>query len=64
METKSPPAPSRRAYSPQEVARALGVNEATVRREFREGNLRGKRIGRLIRISDMALAEYLEGARG
>lgn len=48
-----------RAYSPQEVADALGIHEATVRAEIRRGRLHAIRIGRLLRVPVSALADYL-----
>ena len=48
-----------RAFSPREVGDALGIHEATVRVEIRRGRLRAIRVGRLLRIPDSALADYL-----
>jgi len=48
-----------RAFSPRQVAEALDVHEATIRAEVRRGKLRAVRVGRLLRISDTALAAYL-----
>lgn len=44
-----------------DVARILGVHEQTVKAEIRRGRLRCVHVGRVIRITDKHLAEYLEG---
>ena len=57
-------APAPRAYSTREVGAALGINEATVRAEIARGRMRSVRVGRLIRVPDQALADYLQREPG
>ncbi len=48
-------------YSPKQMATMLHVNEITVRRWLRSGNLQGYRLGeRLWRVSKEQLEEFLE----
>lgn len=49
-------------YTVGEVAELLDVAEITVRREIKRGNLPHIRIGRAIRITATALAEYTQAA--
>lgn len=42
-----------------EVARRLDCGEGTVRKLIRDGSLRAFRVGRLLRVSEDALAEFL-----
>ena len=44
-----------------EAAKAARVSPWTIRREIREGRLRARRIGRLVRILDADLAEWMKG---
>ena len=46
-------------YSPQEVAELLGVSVRTILRQIKAGELPASRIGRLLRISDLALRVFL-----
>lgn len=48
-------------YSPDEVAKALGVHVRTVRRFIRDGKLKATRVGKQYRVPAAALAE-LTGA--
>ena len=45
-----------------EAAKRARCSEWTIRREIREGHLRARRIGRLVRILDSDLAEWMRGA--
>ena len=45
-----------------EAAKEARVSEWTIRREIREGNLRARRIGRLVRILDTDLAGWMRGS--
>lgn len=54
--------PDKLVYSVPEVAELLGVGNVTIYREIQAGRLRGTKIGRLIRISAEALAEYVNPA--
>lgn len=45
---------------PQAAARA-GVSEWTLRREIREGRLKVRRIGRIVRVLDEELARWVRG---
>jgi excisionase family DNA binding protein len=49
-----------RYLSPREVAERLGVNEATVRSWFKQRLLRFVRVGRLYRVSESDLEEFIE----
>jgi excisionase family DNA binding protein len=46
--------------SPDEVAKTLGVTEADVVATLEKGDLKGKKIGSVWRISKPALDEYLK----
>lgn len=46
-------------YSPQEVARLLGVSVRTVLRRIKAGELAASRIGRLLRVSHPSLRAFL-----
>jgi excisionase family DNA binding protein len=48
-------------YLVSEAAEAARVSEWTIRREIREGRLRARRIGRLCRVVDADLAEWMRG---
>jgi excisionase family DNA binding protein len=56
----SPPAAGVQMLSPDEVARSLGVSEADVLATLEKGDLKGKKIGSVWRISKPALDEYLK----
>lgn len=45
-----------------EAAKAARCSPWTIRREVAEGRLRARRIGRLVRILDEDLAEWMRGA--
>lgn len=47
-------------YTPEDVAKALKINDATVRRYLREGALRGYKLGDVWRISQDDLNEFLD----
>lgn len=46
-------------YTPEQVADHLQIDEQTVRRFLRDGEIVGHRIGRQWRISESALADYM-----
>lgn len=46
-------------WSTSQVAAALGVSEPSVRRAIQRGDLRAVRVGKLFRISDSALRDFL-----
>ncbi|MGO8870562.1 MAG: helix-turn-helix domain-containing protein [Acidimicrobiales bacterium] len=48
-------------YLVSEAAEAARVSPWTIRREIREGRLRARSIGRLVRILDEDLAEWMRG---
>ncbi|WP_338819583.1 helix-turn-helix domain-containing protein [Neomoorella thermoacetica] len=48
-------------YSPHEVAKMYNVKEETVRKWLYRGNIRGIKMGRLWRIPESALREFIEG---
>lgn len=50
----------RLAYSREEAARKVGVSLDTIRRAINKGDLKAKRIGRRISITDDALRDWLE----
>jgi len=54
-----PPVPDRAAVSPSELAAALGVSLATVKRWLRMGKVKSARIGRRVFISRVALEQAL-----
>jgi excisionase family DNA binding protein len=37
-------------YTPEEIAAALRVSEETIRRQLREGQIKGQKVGRMWRI--------------
>lgn len=47
-------------YSIKEAAKRLAVSETTVRKYLKLGRLRAHRLGRIWRISESAIAEFLE----
>ena len=42
-----------------EVAEATGLSEWTIRKEIREGRLRSRRIGRVLRVLDSDLTAWM-----
>jgi excisionase family DNA binding protein len=56
----SPPGANPQLLSPDEVARTLGVSEADVLATLEKGDLKGKKIGSVWRVSKPALDEYLK----
>lgn len=46
--------------TPAEVAKRLKVNEQSVRKWLREGELRGSLLGRVWRVSPSALTEFMQ----
>ena len=44
-----------------EVAEITGLSEWTIRKEIREQKLRARRIGRVLRVLDADLAEWMTG---
>jgi excisionase family DNA binding protein len=55
-----PPAANAQLLSPDEVARTLGVSEADVLATLEKGDLKGKKIGSVWRVSKPALDDYLK----
>jgi excisionase family DNA binding protein len=47
-------------FTPEEAAARLKINEQTVRRFLREGKIRGYYIGRVWRIPESSLQEWLD----
>lgn len=50
-----------RVYTPEEVAEILQITEYTVLKWLRQGKLKGFRAGRLWRISEDHLNEFMNG---
>lgn len=50
-----------RYYTPEEVAASLAVPADSVRKWCRKGTLRAVKAGRLVRISEEAVREFLAG---
>lgn len=52
-------------FTAEEVAEALGVAARTIYKLVREGDMRCVRVGRLVRIPESAVAEFVDagGAR-
>ena len=48
------------AYDPVTAAQLLGVSRATVDRLIKDGQLRAKRAGRRVLITEAAIREFLE----
>ncbi len=48
-----------RMYTCEEVAQKLSMSESFIRREISKGALKAVRLGRLVRVPEAALAEYL-----
>jgi len=61
--TNPSPEPGERFLSVAEVAVRLDVSPKTVRRMIDRGDLRAHRIGRLVRVGERSLADYLGKAR-
>jgi excisionase family DNA binding protein len=53
------PEPGERFLSVAEVAKRLGVSEKTVRRKIASDDLPAHRVGKLLRVSERFLTEYL-----
>jgi len=49
-------------YSTEDVAEILGFKEKTVREWLRTGKLKGKKVGRVWRIKESDLEEFLDDA--
>lgn len=47
-------------YTIKEASETLKIAESTIRRYLREGRLKGRKIGRVWRLSETAIAEFLE----
>lgn len=47
-----------KAYSREDAARLYGISLDTVRRAINKGDLKAKRVGRVIRVSEEALAKW------
>lgn len=50
-----------KVYTPEDAAKALMVNPETVKRLLRAGKLGGFKIGRLWRIKESDLEEFMKG---
>ena len=55
----APAEPGERFLSVAEVAKRLGVSEKTVRRKIASDDLPAHRVGKLLRVSERFLTEYL-----
>ena len=51
---------SETVYTPNEVAKRLKVDRDTIYKLLQDGGLKGKKVGRLWRVSDSNLNEYLK----
>jgi acetyl-CoA synthetase len=51
---------SETVYTPNEVAKRLKVDRDTIYKLLQDGELKGKKVGRLWRVSDSNLNEYLK----
>ena len=49
-------------YSTEDVAEILGFKEKTVREWLRTGKLKGKKVGRLWRVKECDLEEFINNA--
>ena len=47
-------------YTVKEIAKAMGVEEQTVRRYIKKGFLQSKKIGRSIFVTESQLKEFIE----
>ena len=52
-----------RLMTPEEVAERLAITPKTVRRFLREGRLKAMKVGRLWRVRESDLLEYMKGER-
>ena len=50
-------------YTPEEVADILKMKVTTIRKYLTQGDLKGMKIGRIWRISEEELKEFIEGKR-
>jgi len=57
-------ADKKRLYSPEEAAQELGVSMLTVRKWLRAGTLTGFKMGRLWRVEEKDLEEFIKKQRG
>jgi len=57
-------ADKKRLYSPEEAAQELRVSLLTVRKWLRAGTLNGFKMGRLWRIEEKDLEEFIKKQRG
>lgn len=49
--------------SPEEVAKRLAISPKTVREYLREGRIKAMKVGRLWRVRESDLQQYLKGDR-
>jgi len=52
-----------RLLSPEEVAKRLAISPKTVREYLREGRIKAMKVGRLWRVRESDLQQYLKGDR-
>ncbi|HAG11755.1 MAG TPA: DNA-binding protein [Desulfotomaculum sp.] len=52
-------APIEKLYSPEEAALVLGVNIRTITKWLREGKLTGSKLGKVWRIEEQALKDFI-----
>jgi excisionase family DNA binding protein len=50
-------------FGVEEIAKKFSLNPVTVRRLFKTGKLRGRKIGKRWYLTEEALREYFEGSR-
>ncbi|MCK4765599.1 MAG: helix-turn-helix domain-containing protein [Candidatus Aminicenantes bacterium] len=50
-----------RVFTIQEIAQALEVSELTIRKYYREGRLKGQKIGKTVFVTESVLKDFLEG---
>lgn len=50
------------SFSPKEVAARLGISVDSVRRLVKAGQLRAMRVGRVLRIRESAIEQFMEEA--
>jgi len=48
-------------YTVPELQKLLGLSDRSIRRYFREGRLKGRKIGRSWHITERALQDFLRG---
>jgi excisionase family DNA binding protein len=63
LKASTKPAPTRRLFSVDDIATALGVSTKTVRRMIDRGELISHQIGKLVSVSEEDLATYLKLSR-